>query len=107
MIQSGVSEDDVQDIIDGFNLTRLDAVYTRLGLEEKDIVEARLTHLGFPKQQAKMLLNRWRNRCAEEATRGNMIAAMKMCSDCRRDMNDLIRKWNTGDATELGKGNDQ
>ena len=92
---------DVQDIIDGFSLTRLDSVYTRLGLEEKDSDEARLTHPGFPKQQAKMLLNRWRNRCAEEATRGNMIAAMKMCSDSRRDMNNLIRKWNTG------KGNEQ
>ena len=111
MIQSGVSEDDVQDIIDGFNLTRLDAVYTRLGLEEKDIDEALLAHPGFPRQQAKMLLNLWRSRCAEEATRGNMITAMTRCLDCRRDMNELIRYWNTGrwmsDTIEPGRGNEQ
>ena len=107
MIQSGVSEDDVQDIIDGFNLTRLDAVYTRLGLEDKDIDEARLTHPSLPKQQAKMLLNLWRHTRAEEATRDRMIAAMTRCLDCRRDMSKLIIKWNTCDTTEPGKGNEQ
>ena len=111
MIQSGVSELDVQEIVDRFSLISLDAVYTRLGLTKKDIDDALLTHSHIPKQRAKMLLNLWRDRCAEEATRGNMIEAMMMCSDCKRDLDKLIRYWNTGrwtgDTTEPGKGHAQ
>ena len=111
MIQSGVSEVDVLDIVDRFNPISLYAVYTRLDLTQTDIDHALLTHPHFPEQRAKLLLNLWRDRRAGEATRGTMIAAITKCLDCKRDMDKLIRYWNTGrwtgDTTEPGKGNEQ
>ena len=108
LFQSGVSELDLQEIVERFSFKSLSALYPRLGLPRKDIEDAQYTHPSNPKEQAKSLLHLWLNRLAEKATRGKMIAAMTKCSDCRRHMNELITYWNTGrwtgDTTKPGKG---
>ena len=94
---------DILDIVDICNLAHLDEVYTRLGLQPRDIVEAQLAHPNFPRKQAKMLLQLWVDRNAAAATRGKVIAVMMMCPDCSRgDMNRLIEKWNSDDSTVPG-----
>ena len=95
---------DILDIVDIFNLAQLDEVYTRLGLQPKDIDEAQLTHPNFLRKQAKMILQRWVDRNDHEATRGKIITEMMTCPYfSRRDMNKLIKKWNSDDST--GPGN--
>ena len=88
-----VSNVDVQDIIDTFLLESLNDVYPRIGLTPKDIADAKQNST---KEQARSLLNLWRNREDNAATRGRMIAAMEQCSNYTAYTNRLKRKWRMG-----------
>jgi hypothetical protein len=87
----------ILDIVDTFSYKHLDDVYTRLGIEKKDIENAKLEAPNNPKQQAKEVLHLWCNRNPETATKAKMIRAMEQCPDCRAEMNKLkIKCESTG-----------
>ena len=94
-----VSSIDIEDILEEFEYNHLDAVYTHLGLEYKDIQNERLatTHR---RGQEKKILNLWRNSAAERATRERMVAAMEQVPQCRASLNKLREGWNNGSPGE-------
>ena len=88
-----VSSIDIEDILKEFEWNNLDAVYTHLGLEYKDIQNERLA-TPHRRGQEKKILHFWRNKAAERATRERMIAAMEQVPQCRASLNRLIERWN-------------
>ena len=88
-----VSDIDVQDILDTFKWQSLYDVYPHLGLTSRDIGNATCQHPLLPKEKARYLLNQWRYREDNAATRGRMIDAMEKSSNYRADTNELKRKW--------------
>ena len=87
-----VSDVDVQDILDTFKWQCLNDVYPHLGITPRDIDNATLQN-PLPNEQARFLLNLWRNREDNAATRDRMIAAMEKFPNYRADTNELKRTW--------------
>ena len=87
-----VSDVDVQDILDTFKWQCLHDVYPHLGITPRDIDNATLQK-PLPKEQARSLLNLWRNKEDNAATRDRMIAAMEKSTNNKADTNELKRKW--------------
>ena len=83
---------DVQDILNTFKWQCLNDVYPHLGLTPRDIDNATYQN-PLPKEQARYLLNQWRNKEDNAATRGRMIDAMEKSPNYRADTNELKRKW--------------
>ena len=89
-----MSDTDIQDIVDIFNLTYLEDVYIRLGLTSDEIENEKLTAEVSPKAQAKQVLTMlWLHEYGDKATRQNMIKAMEERPDLTRQIGVLKKKW--------------
>ena len=69
------TDEDIQDVVEVFELPELDNLYPRLSLSGVDIVNARLKG-NTPTQKEKAVLGLWRDRNAQEATRAVLLEAM-------------------------------
>ena len=89
-----ISHGDIQNIVDLFNFNSLDDVYTHLGLENDDVENVKEeAEKSVKKQQGKDVLNFWRNKNNEKATRQKMIEAMEKCPNYRKQTEELKQKW--------------
>ena len=104
--QTVISDVDIQDIVDIFNLTTLDDLYPRLGLSETEIENAKLQG-STPKQKEKKVLFLWRNKKADKATREVMLEAMRLNKSMTAPMNEVIERWGgpTGKCEILHQNN--
>ena len=92
VLQTVISDVDIQDMVDIFKLSDLDDLYPRLDLSHKDVENAKL-RAETPKQKEKMVLYLWRDRNADSATREVMLQAMSHNEDWTADVNRLKIKW--------------
>ena len=90
-----VSDTDIQNIVDIFDLSYLDDVYTHLGLGYTDVKNAKLAaQRPLSKDQAIKVLNElWLEVSGAEATKEKMIEAMKKCPNYTRQTGQLIEMW--------------
>ena len=90
-----ISDEDIQNIVDILDLSYLEDVYTRLGLEHSDVKKAKLAaERPLSTDQAKQVLNElWWDVHEEEATREVMIAAMEKCKNYKKQTEELKQKW--------------
>ncbi len=72
-----VTDDDITTLVTELTKTELDDLYTRLGLEIKEIEKAEKDRTADVKKKAKQILTAWRDKNSTEASLGLILWALR------------------------------
>ena len=90
--QTVISDIDILDILDVVPIPNLGDLYSRLGLTQTNMTNAK-EGISSPREAEKKVFLLWRNINAETATRGVILEAMSKDSTWKEWENELRKKW--------------